>query len=300
MSNRNKYLLIIVAVLFIGAGAGYYVYHRDPAQPIQQAQQPAPSAASGTSTSVPAPNPPVSPEKPYVLKIHGSSKNLSEKQKISMSRWREQVEEMAINRPEDIVLNGPASRASVSLTFDDGPDGEITPQILEILKKEGVKASFFVTGQQCSKFPLQVQKINDQGHLVLSHTYSHRQLDLTSRETVNQEIAMTDQAIDKLTGRTPWGVRPPYGAINQMVVDALNAKGKLTILWSIDTLDWAGDEAAAVAANVLDNVRPGDIILMHSIGGRNNTVKALPAIIKGLREKGYTMVRIDELLQREL
>lgn len=300
MSNRNKYLLIIVAVLFIGAGAGYYVYHRDPAQPIQQAQQPAPSAASGTSTSVPAPNPPVSPEKPYVLKIHGSSKNLSEKQKISMSRWREQVEEMAINRPEDIVLNGPASRASVSLTFDDGPDGEITPQILEILKKEGVKASFFVTGQQCSKFPLQVQKINDQGHLVLSHTYSHRQLDLTSRETVNQEIAMTDQAIDKLTGRTPWGVRPPYGAINQMVVDALNAKEKLTILWSIDTLDWAGDEAAAVAANVLDNVRPGDIILMHSIGGRNNTVKALPAIIKGLREKGYTMVRIDELLQREL
>ncbi|MEQ8175363.1 MAG: polysaccharide deacetylase family protein [Syntrophomonadaceae bacterium] len=300
MSKPNKYLLIIVAVLFMGAGAGYYVYHRDHAQPIQQAQPPAPSAGSGTSTAVPESNHQVAPENPYVLKILGSSSNLSEKQKNSMSRWREQVEEMARKRPEGIVLNGPASRSSVSLTFDDGPDSEITPQILEILKKEGVKASFFVTGQQCNKFPLQVQKINDQGHLVLSHTYSHRQLDLTSRETVNQEITMTDQAIDKLTGRTPRGVRPPYGAVNQMVVDALDAQGKLTILWSIDTLDWAGDEAVTVAANVLDNVRPGDIILMHSIGGRTNTVKALPVIIKGLREKGYTMVRIDELLQREL
>lgn len=299
MSKKNGYLLITIAILLIGAGAWYYVY-RGPAQPIHRVQQPGPSAGNGSSTVGPAPNYQVPPEKPYVLAILGSSGNLSERQKTSMSRWREQVAEMARKRPEAIVLNGPASNCSVSLTFDDGPDGDITPQILEILNQERVKATFFVTGRQCHKFPLQVQRINNEGHLVLSHTYSHRQMDLAARETVNQEIALTDQVIDKLIARTPRGVRPPYGAINPTVVDALDAQGKLTILWSIDTLDWAGDDAAMVAANVLDNVRPGDIILMHSIDGRGNTVRALPVIIKGLHEKGYAMVRLDELLQREL
>ncbi|MEN6350299.1 MAG: polysaccharide deacetylase family protein [Syntrophomonas sp.] len=300
MSNKNKYLPILIVVLLVGAGVWYYTYCQEPAQPIQQAQSPGPAAANGSSSPAPSPSASSPQENPYVLKILGSSKNLSEKQKTSMSRWREQAAEMARNRPEDIVLNGSAGNRSVSFTFDDGPDGEITPKILEILQKEGVKATFFVTGQQCSKFPQQVQKINASGHLVLSHTFSHRQLDMASRETVDQEITMTDKAIDKLIGRIPQGVRPPYGAVNQMVLDALDDKGKLTILWSIDTLDWAGDEAEIVASNVLDNVRPGDIILMHSISGRNNTVKALPMMIKGLREKGYAMVRIDELLQREL
>lgn len=300
MLRKYRYLLIVFALLLTGAGAGCYLYHRGPAQPIQQDQLPETSTSKGSDSAVPAPPHQASSEPPYVLKILGSSRNLSEKQKTSMSRWREQVEEMARKRPEDIVLNGPAASQGVSLTFDDGPDGDITPQILDILNREGIRATFFVTGQQCRKFAFLVQKINDGGHLVLSHTYSHRQLDLTSREIVNQEIVMTDQAIEKLIGRKPGGVRPPYGAVNQMVVDALDSKGKLTILWSIDTLDWAGDDAATVAANVLDNVRPGDIILMHSIGGRTNTVKALPSIIKGLRQKGYAMVRIDELLQREL
>lgn len=300
MLGKYRYLLIVIALLLTGAGAGYYFYHPGPAQSVQQVQPPETSTGRGSDNAVPAPVPQASSAPPYVLKILGSSRNLSEKQKTSMSRWREQVEEMARKRPEAIALNGPASCFWVSLTFDDGPDGDITPQILDILNREGVRATFFVTGQQCHKFPLLVQKINDRGHLVLSHTYSHRQLDMTSRETVNQEIAMTDKAIEKLAGRTPLGVRPPYGAVSQMVVDALDSNGKLTILWSIDTLDWAGDDAATVAANVLDNVRPGDIILMHSIGGRGNTVKALPVIIKGLREKGYAMVRVDELLQRKL
>lgn len=300
MSNKYKYLPILIAVLLMGAGAWYFAYYREPAQPVQQWQPPGPASANGSSSVVPSPSAAVPQENPYVLKILGSSGNLSDKQKNSMSRWRDQAVEMARKRPENIVLNGPAVNRSVSFTFDDGPDGEITPKILELLGKEGVKATFFVTGSQCNKFPQQVQNINNSGHLVLSHTFSHRQLDMAPRETVNQEITTTDQAIDKLIGRIPRGVRPPYGAVNQMVVDALDDKEKLTILWSIDTLDWAGDEAEIVAANVLDNVRPGDIILMHSIGGRTNTVKALPIMIKGLREKGYAMVRIDELLQREL
>lgn len=300
MTKRKRCLLLIIAILFIGVGAWYYAHYRAPAQPIEQNSPAAPSEGSGSIAAGPTQNTPVSPDNPYILKILGSSRNLSEKQKTSMSKWREEVADMARKKPEDIILNGPSGNFSVSLTFDDGPDGDITSKILEILNKEGIKATFFITGQQCKKFPLQVQRINSGGHLVLSHTYSHRQLDLAPPEMVNQEITMTDQAIDRVIGKTPRGVRPPYGAINKTVVDSLDDHGKLTILWSIDTLDWAGDDAATVAANVLDNVRPGDIILMHSIGGRSNTVKALPVIIKGLREKGYAMVRVDELLQREL
>lgn len=300
MPKRNGSIMLIITVLLIGAGAWCYYYHRGPAQPIQKEQPPGISAADASSIPAASLNEPILTPAPYVLKIRGTSKNLNEKQKTSMSRWRDQAEEMARERPDDIVLNGPANNWAVGLTFDDGPDGDITPQILEILNREGIKATFFVTGQQCGKFPLQVQKINGEGHLVLSHTFSHRQLDMADLKTVEQEIARTDQAIDKLIARKPHGVRPPYGAINKMVVDALDDQGKLTVLWSIDTLDWAGDDAAMVAANVLDNIRPGDIILMHSIGGRSNTVKALPSIIKGLHEKGYMMVRLDELLQKEL
>lgn len=294
MSKSNKYLPIFIALLLIGAGAWYFTKYREPVHPVQKV--PASAICSSDTQSSPA----ALLEEPYILEILGSSPQLSEKQKVSMSRWREQAAEMARKRPENIILNGPAGSRSVSLTFDDGPDVDITSKILDVLEKEGIKATFFVTGQQSNKFPYQVEKINRHGHLVLSHTFSHRQLDLASREAVSREIVMTDEVVAKITGKNPKGVRPPYGAINQTVVDVLVEKEKLTILWSIDTLDWAGDEAETVAANVLDNVRPGDIILMHSIGGRTNTVKALPIIIKGLREQGYAMVRVDELLQREL
>lgn len=299
---KSKWKIIIATLLLLLAG-GYFLFQRDysglknilPVNTVAPDQALAPANPESSGQPLPA------GVSPNILEITGESTHLTPQQKNSMAQWRKQAREMAILMPEAIILNGPASNRAVSLTFDDGPDGVITPQILKVLADRGVKATFFVTGQQVGRFPEQLLSMGAGGHLILSHTYSHRRLDICSEQIVSREVSLADHAIKKvLNQQSGAAVRPPYGAINRIVVDSLQAKGKQVILWSIDTLDWAGDEPQMVAANVIDNVRPGDIILMHSTSGRGNTVKALPLIVEGLQQKGYDMVRLDELLGKRL
>ncbi|HWP95651.1 MAG TPA: polysaccharide deacetylase family protein [Syntrophomonadaceae bacterium] len=293
---------LLFLILIVGASVIYLHDH-------QQAGNTSPTGLSNNQTPAaqekvqePSKEQPgaVSAEKPYVLPILGSSGRLTKAQVASMDQWRKSVREMALQQPEEIILNGKADQKAVSLTFDDGPDGVITPQVLTLLKNRGIYATFFFVGKQMESYPQVVKDAAAQGHLILSHTYSHPQLDHLQQAAMQKEVERTDQLLVKLISQQPVGLRPPYGAINTDVVTQLERQGKVIILWSIDTLDWTGTDAKNVAANVLDNVRPGDIILMHSISGRNNTLAALPLIIDGLREKGYSIVRVDQLLDRRL
>ncbi len=236
------------------------------------------------------------PELTSILSILGESKELSDKQKTAMDLWRNDVAEVARKNPKVVFINGPGNEKKVALTFDDGPDGINTPKILDILKENQVPGNFFFKGQRISEYADIVRRTAYEGNLVLSHTFSHWELDRHTPAEIDQEISLTENAIKDVTGNTPAIFRPPFGAMNETVIKEAEANNDIIVLWSIDTLDWSQKESENIAQNVLRNVRSGDIILMHSDEDKQATVEALPIIISGLKTRGYSIVGLDELL----
>ncbi|GIP23930.1 polysaccharide deacetylase family protein [Paenibacillus sp. J22TS3] len=189
----------------------------------------------------------------------------------------------------------------VALTFDDGPDNRYTPQILDILKENDVKATFFLVGRQIHKDPDIVRRIYDEGHEIGNHTVNHPNLNKMSPEEIKEEIEGNNEKIKELTGHTPVLFRSPYGNASDEVKKVLEENKMLLINWSVDTRDWKAVTPATILANLKKEVGPGGIILQHSFGGRKvrSTVKALPEEIKWLKEQGYTMVTVSELIAGE-
>lgn len=234
--------------------------------------------------------------KPTVLPILGVSEYLTDEQVKNMSEWREMAVKLAEQYPEQVYCSGPVDRKMVCLTFDDGPDAEITPQVLDTLKDYDVKANFFFKGNRVKKYRSVVSRAFNEGHLVLSHAYSHQELDKMSFYDIDREIMAAEEAITGVTDRKPTLIRPPFGAVNEDVIMEAAKYGSKLILWSIDTLDWSHKDRYHIARNVLDNVRSGDIILMHSDEDKGETVAALPIIIEGLQKAGYQVVTLDQML----
>lgn len=209
--------------------------------------------------------------------------------------------EVAVTRPP--VKTHPEqykNRKLVALTFDDGPDNKYTTRILDILKEQDVKATFFLVGTQVAKYPATAKRIVDEGHAIGNHTWSHSDLTKLSVKAMDLQIERTQQAIIEATGITPGLMRAPYGALSDDVLDAVHAEGLTHIYWTVDTKDWAGSSVANIRKNVHDHTHKGGIILMHSFGGKknalDNTVKALPLIIKDLQDRGYELVTVNELI----
>jgi len=230
------------------------------------------------------------------LPILGESKNLTEKQKKDMSIWRKDIVDLAKKNKNSVFINGSAEKKQVALTFDDGPDGVITPKILDVLKEKNVKASFFFIGKSVSLFPEVVKRAYKDGNLVLNHSLTHADLSNKNAKDIQGEIKGTEDKIFSLINKRPAIIRPPYGALTQNSIDEIEKTNYKMVIWSIDTLDWSQKESSNITNNVLNNVRNGDIILMHSNGDKKATLEALPAIIEGLEKKGYKIVTLDELL----
>jgi len=188
----------------------------------------------------------------------------------------------------------------IALTFDDGPDRKYTPAILDILKEKQVKATFFVVGIQVAKYEEELKRIVKEGHAVGNHTWDHADLTTRTPEEIADEIAKTDVAIREAIGDETRLLRPPYGAVDDKVKQAVASAGKELVLWNVDTRDWAGTEPDDMLENVKQHAKPNGIILMHCFGGRggklDNTVLALPRIIDALVEDGFSLVTIPELL----
>lgn len=188
----------------------------------------------------------------------------------------------------------------VSLTFDDGPDGKYTSQILDILKEYNVKATFFVVGPQVEKYPDIAKRIVDEGHSIGNHTWSHSNLTKLSDKARIKEIARAQQAILDATGVTSQLMRAPYGATSASVLKTIHNDNMKHVFWTVDTKDWAGTSVKEMYTNVMSNTHQGGIILMHSFGGRKHaiehTVELLPSIIKDLRKKGFEFATVDELI----
>ena len=184
----------------------------------------------------------------------------------------------------------------VALTFDDGPWPGQTDKILAILKKEGVRATFFMLGTQVRRSPELVRRVAAEGHTVGSHSLSHKELTKLKPPEIGKEISAGVSAIAAVTGARPVWFRPPYGAINGTVREQARAQKVRVALWEIDTLDWTRPGTQKLYRNAVRSTKPGQIVLMHDGGGdRTQTIAALPLIIDDLRAKGFTFVTLDEL-----
>ena len=193
----------------------------------------------------------------------------------------------------------------VALTFDDGPDPIYTPRILDILKKNNVKATFFIVGRHAEKYPDIVKQIAADGHDIGSHSYSHPiNLVVLSRDKMAQEITKTEEAIYKACGVRPYLFRPPRGLYNRALTDQLKARKYTLVLWSLSSRDWQEPSFKEITWRVTTGIKNGDILLFHDSGSlivseggsRESTIAALPFVIKELRDKGYRFVTVSDLI----
>ena len=194
---------------------------------------------------------------------------------------------------------GPAGAVpEVALTFDDGPNPPYTGQILGILARYQVPATFFCVGLQASAHPADVARMAAAGHGLGNHTWSHPFLPDLTRAQLAEQLDRTDEAVSRAAGgREPGLFRPPYGSRSPDVLRWLGERGSTIVLWDVDPSDWARPGAAVIAGRVLTQTRPGTIILMHDGGGdRSQTVAALPLVIEGLLDRGFRFTRADALL----
>ena len=182
----------------------------------------------------------------------------------------------------------------VALTFDDGPDPKTTPQALDILKKYGAKATFFMVGQNIAGNEAIVKRVHNEGHQIGIHTWDHPVLTKLPLETAQKEILDTQTAINNVIGIKPTITRPPYGAINATIQNSVDQS---FIMWNVDSLDWKTRNTKAIMQEIA-KTQPGSIILMHDI--HQTSIDALPSVLEYLKSNGYTLVTVDELLEGQL
>ncbi len=197
-----------------------------------------------------------------------------------------------------VYTSGDKSTNKIALTFDDGPHPKQTEEILKILEKHNVKATFFVIGVNVKNYGKSLENIISNGHEIGNHTFSHHVLKYMSKQEILNEISKTEYELWDQYGYNPKLLRPPCGSYDDNLVDIATEKDLKIVLWNIDTEDWAHTSVDRMTKNVLKNVKGGDIILFHDyISGRTNTAKALDIIIPRLKEIGYEFVTVSQLLQ---
>ncbi|MGI6120295.1 MAG: polysaccharide deacetylase family protein [Desulfosporosinus sp.] len=180
----------------------------------------------------------------------------------------------------------------IALTFDDGPDPIDTPKILDILKEKNVRATFFVLGEAAHANPHLLKRILLEGHEIGNHSFYH---DYQQRRLV-EEIKQTDQEVFAATGTHTYFYRPPGGFLSKNQLESINKSGHMVALWSVDSKDWRNPGTKQIVDNVIRNVFPGAIVLLHDGGDqRTQTVNALGPIIDALRNLGYRLTTLSEL-----
>lgn len=195
-------------------------------------------------------------------------------------------------KPAPIAPTPIVANKTIALTFDDGP-GPYTAHLLDILDQYGAKATFFLIGSKVSGQASVVRSIQARGHQLGNHSWSHPELPKLSVDQIAGEIDRTNEAIRQATGVKPSILRPPYGAVNGVVLEQLRLRNMSSILWSVDTRDWADRNSQIVCSRAVAGARPGAVILMHDI--HQTSVNAVPCILSSLKQQGYSFVTIQRL-----
>lgn len=194
----------------------------------------------------------------------------------------------------EVVLHGPRGRRRVALTFDDGP-GPYTPDVLRVLRRFKVKATFFMLGMQVNLYPSYARSVAKAGHEIANHSSVHALL--PGYSDINRAV----HAIRRRTGFRTCLFRPPYGAMSSSLKASVRRAKMKSVIWDVDTTDWKLPGSGSIRSTIINQTRPGSIVLMHDAGGpRGQTVAALPGAIRNLRKRGYRFVTVSELLGNRL
>ncbi|GAC1656007.1 MAG: polysaccharide deacetylase family protein [Vulcanimicrobiaceae bacterium] len=210
------------------------------------------------------------------------------------------------------VVSGPSDQRVVALTYDDGPNPPYTDRILDVLKDEGVHATFFLVGRAVAQYPQTVRRMATDGNAIGNHTWDHAHLVVLTRGAMRSELLRTDAAIYRVTAQHPKIMRPPFGARDWRVVDEMRRLGYAVIMWSVPLpKDWEYPSAQTIARRVLAAARDGSIIALHDgnrgllckarrlsahVCDRSQDIEATRLIIESLKSQGYRFVTIPQLI----
>jgi len=198
------------------------------------------------------------------------------------------------------VWRGRGDRRAAALTFDDGPDPETTPRVLDVLAEHDVRGAFFLVGRRAAAAPAVARRIAGEGHDLGNHTWGHRRLWLCGPRATAREVRGGHDAVAQAAGQAPRYFRPPWGLTNLALFPLLSELGTPCVFWSVQPEGLRAVPAAAQVEHSRRRVRPGAILDLHDAdgvpGAGRRLAEALPALIRTLRADGYALVPLRDLL----
>jgi peptidoglycan-N-acetylglucosamine deacetylase len=247
------------------------------------------------------------------VEINNTTANIKTQQRLEelktemLTSWQQQAQAKGFSTDvpsnfQGIVISEaklPPEKKVIALTFDDGPWPNTTAKVLDILKKNRIKSTFFVVGQNVKNYPDLTKQIVADGHIIANHTWHHWYHQMNAQAAA-YEVANTGDIIYQTTGVRTSLFRPPGGIMNNGVAAYAKNNKYAVIMWSADSMDYSRPAVPRLMNNIFREAKPGGIVLMHDGGGdRSHTVKALPEIISRFRKQGYEFVTIPELLEMQ-
>ena len=189
------------------------------------------------------------------------------------------------------------SEKVVAFTFDAAYGGEQTERLMEVLQAHGVPATFFLVGFWVDKYPDLTKKLHDNGFEIGSHSNMHSHMSIMSSVDISQDLSLSVQKIEKITGKKVDLFRAPYGEYDNKLIVEAEKLGLNTIQWSVDSIDWKGISADEMTSRVVSRIHEGAIVLYHN--NSDHVLEALPKIIQLLKTRGYTFTTVGNLIYRE-
>ncbi len=182
----------------------------------------------------------------------------------------------------------------IYLTFDDGPHSTATPVVLDILQRENIRSTFFLTGERAAAIPDLVRRIADSGHTIGNHGHAHRSYLRWTWGDIRKDIESAQDAISRITGRSPVLFRPPFGRLRPTLVGRVRSIGLKTVLWGVNSWDYdAAVSTERSAAMVVRRTEPGDILLFHdNEKSAGRITDYLPGLIATLRSRGFSFAQL--------
>ena len=247
------------------------------------------------------------------VEINNTTANIKTQQRLEelktemLTSWQQQAQAKGFSTDvpsnfQGIVISEaklPPEKKVIALTFDDGPWPNSTAKVLDILKKNRIKSTFFVVGQNVKNYPDLTKQIVADGHIIANHTWHHWYHQMNAQAAA-YEVANTTDIIYQTTGVKTSLFRPPGGIMNNGVAAYAKNNKYAVIMWSADSMDYSRPAVPRLMNNIFREAKPGGIVLMHDGGGdRSHTVKALPEIISRFRKQGYEFVTVPELLEMQ-
>jgi len=200
-------------------------------------------------------------------------------------------------------FNGaPPGTRTLALTYDDGPNHPYTGQLLDVLEKHGVKATFFLLGQFVSERPDLARAVAQAGHAIGSHCYTHQNLIFLSATQLRQQLERASRAIEAATGVHPKLFRPPFGGRRPGTFSVVREFGMIPIMWRVTCNDWSAKSYESIVKRAASQIKGGDVILLHDGGhlrlgtDRSHSVRATDEIVRRYRGEGYQFVTVPQMM----